>query len=180
MSAGKPIAEVIGPLEMLVEKHIKQAVGLFQNLDAETLLKQPHEAGWSISQCLWHLNSYGFFYLPHISKALASATERNVYSSGWLGACFIRIMGPGKQKFTAFKDHTPPNQPDAYAVVAEFIEQQETLLKYLKQAHKADLNKRLPISISTFVTLRLGDVLQFVVAHDERHMQQALRNLPTQ
>lgn len=177
MSAAKPIEELISTLESQVEKHLELAIQTFQNLDAVILLKQPHEAGWSITQCLWHLNSYGHFYLPQINKALESATTKTSFKSGWLGGYFTNMMGPGKQKFKAFKDHIPPEQLDAYAVVAEFIEQQEILLGYVRQAHKADLDKPIPISISRFITLKLGDVFQFVIKHDERHLQQAVRNL---
>lgn len=177
MSAAKPIEELISTLESQVEKHLELAIQTFQNLDTVILLKQPQEAGWSIAQCLWHLNSYGHFYLPHIQKALASTANKTSFKSGWLGGYFTSMMEPGKQKFKAFKDHIPPEQLDAYAVVAEFIEQQETLLGYLKQAYHSDLEKTLPISISKFITLKLGDVFQFVIKHDERHLQQAVRNL---
>jgi uncharacterized damage-inducible protein DinB len=166
-------------LESQVEQHLELAIHLFQNQETAVLLKQPHSTAWSIAQCLWHLNSYGHFYLPHIQQVLASTNASPNYKSGWLGAYFIKMMKPGanKQKFKALKNHIPPPIPDAYAVVAEFIEQQETLLRYVKQAFHADLNKRLPISITNLITLKLGDVLQFVVTHDERHLQQALKNI---
>jgi uncharacterized damage-inducible protein DinB len=140
---------------------------------------RPSNKGWNIAQCLWHLNSYGHFYLPEIQKAIKTTPVQTNYRSGWLGAYFIKMMEPGakSKKMKAFKDHVPPAELDAHAVVAEFIEQQEKLLFSIKQAHRADLNTRLPISISKWITLKLGDVLQFVVAHDERHLQQALRNI---
>ena len=64
------------------------------------------------------------------------------------------------------------------AVVAEFIQQQEKLLVFLKASANTDLNKvRIPISILQWLKLKLGDVFQFMIAHDERHLQQAKRNL---
>jgi hypothetical protein len=77
-----------------------------------------------------------------------------------------------------FKAYTPPPSLDAYAVVAEFIQQQETLLSYLRQAHDSDLNKiRIPVSIAKFIRLKLGDVFQFIIMHNERHLLQAKNNL---
>lgn len=90
------------------------------------------------------------------------------------------MMDPetGKRKFKAFKGHIPASELDAYAVVAEFVQHRERLLVYLKQARSANLNAiRIPISIARFITLKLGDVFQFIIAHDERHIRQALRNL---
>ena len=67
---------------------------------------------------------------------------------------------------------------DAAAVVAEFIQQQEVLLACLAQSRQADLNAiKIPLSISRWIKLRLGDVLQFLIAHNERHLLQAKRNL---
>jgi len=42
---------------------------------------------------------------------------------------------------------------------------------------QTDLNQRLPISVASFIKLKLGDVLLFVVAHNGRHLKQANRAL---
>ena len=84
----------------------------------------------------------------------------------------------GKKKHKAFKNHTPPQNLDAHAVIAEFIQQQETLLRYLKQAQFTDLNKvKIPISLTRWIKLSLGDTFQFLIAHNERHVVQAKRLL---
>lgn len=55
-----------------------------------------------------------------------------------------------------------------------FVEQQAQLLDFLQQAHNVDLIKtKTKISISRFIKLRLGDTLQFVVFHNQRHIYQA-------
>lgn len=172
--------ELLHQLEQQVEQHLQTAIRTFQNTTEPQLLQSSETGGWSIAQILWHLNSYGDFYLPHIQNALANSEGDNpAFKSGWLGAYFVKMMNPqsGKQKYKAFKDHVPPHEPDAYGEVARFINQQELLLGYLRQAQFANLNKRLPISISTLIKLKLGDVFQFIIAHDERHIQQALRNM---
>lgn len=174
--------ELIETLEQQVEKHLEQAIRVFQNLDQTALVKPSETGGWSIVQCLWHLNSYGDFYLPQIEKGLQKGKPQALFKSGFFGAYFTRMMQPSAngKRYKAFKTHTPPDIPDAHATVAEFIHQQEQLLGYLKKARHADLNVKLPISISTMVKLKLGDVLQFIITHDERHIQQAFRNLDIQ
>lgn len=175
--------QLLNSLENRVDDHLQQALRHFQNLSEQQLLQPSSTGGWSIAQCLDHLNSYGHYYLPKIQAGMAKNAHRpskDTFKSSWLGAYFIKMMDPetGKKKYKAFKGHIPTSNLDAYAVVAEFIQQQENLLVYLKQARSTDLNAiRIPISISRFITLKLGDVFQFIIAHDERHIRQAMRNL---
>jgi len=164
-----------------VEGHVNDAVKIFQNLSSEELLKPAVNEGWSIAQCLWHLNSYGDYYLPQIASGLTKNYPANPdFQSTWLGNYFTQMMKPGvnMKKYKAFKNHVPPAEPDAHKVVAEFIRQQEELLTYLNQARHTDMNRiRIPVSILKWVKLKLGDVFQFIIAHNERHLQQARRNL---
>ncbi len=172
---------ILSVLEEQVELHVSQAVRKFQSLPAETLARRPSNGGWSVAECLCHLNSYGDYYLPAIEKGLACGYPvSTTFSSSWLGAYFTRLMQPGEKmkKMKAFKNHTPPPEIDPVQVVVEFIHQQETLLRLLRLSRSADLNRiRIGISILPWMKLKLGDVFQFVVAHQERHMQQAMRVL---
>lgn len=168
-------------LENRVESGLSLAIITLQNTDISILLHPSAIGGWSIAQCLDHLNSYGHFYLPQINKALNKNTSKDfnsTFKSGWLGNYFIQMMLPGSgKKYKAFKKHIPEKNLDAYAVVAEFIHQQELLLSYLKIVRYKNLDTRIPISISPFIKLNLGDVFQFIITHNERHLEQAKRNL---
>lgn len=172
---------LLDQLEEKTETHLKEAILFFQNLNTEILLRPSVTGGWSIAQCLDHLNSYGHYYLPRIEKGLAKNKRyRSTFKSSWLGAYFIRIMDPktSKSKYKAFKGHQPSPLLDAHAVVAEFIRQQEQLQAYLRQAQTSDLNTvKIPISIMKCLRLKLGDVFQFIIAHNERHLLQAKRNM---
>ncbi|QMU29326.1 DinB family protein [Adhaeribacter radiodurans] len=170
-------------LENRVEGHIQEAIKTFQNEQTEVLLQPAPDGGWSIAQCLEHLNGYGKFYLPQIKNGLEEASNpihSEIFKGSWVGSYLTRMMEPttGKKKYKAFKNHIPAPDLDAHAVVAEFIHQQEELLNYLKQARRVDLDTiKLPLSITKLVKLKLGDVFQFLIAHNERHMQQAKRNV---
>ncbi|MGK7392562.1 MAG: DinB family protein [Candidatus Cyclobacteriaceae bacterium M2_1C_046] len=170
---------LINTLEERVEKHLQVAIEKYQNLEEDTLLKSASDGGWSMAQCLDHLNGYGDFYLPEIKKGLAKKFQpKEYFKSSWLGSYFTRMMEPetGKKKMRAFKNHVPSTELNPHTVVAEFIRQQEELLNLLSKARNADLNKiKIPISISKLVKLKLGDVFQFLIAHNERHIQQAER-----
>ncbi len=177
----KSKSELLQTLEARVERHIETAAGIFQNLTEEKLLQPAANGGWSIAQCLDHLNRYGDYYLPEIAKKLSAAKGKNpgTFKGSWLGSYFTNMMEPatGKKKIKAFKAYIPPPQLDAYAVVATFINQQEQMLSFLEQSRHADLDGlKIPVSIARWIRLKLGDVFQFVIAHNERHVQQAIRN----
>lgn len=174
------VEKMIAGLENRVEEHIRFAVRELQNMPAEKLLKPSADGGWSIAQCIEHLNSYGLYYIPRLEKGLAARSdEAGHYKSSWPGNYFTKMMEPGSgKKMKAFKDHIPSADLDAHAVVAEFLAQQERLLHCLRRAQHTNLNRvKIPVSIASWLRLNAGDVLRFVIAHDERHIQQARRNL---
>lgn len=175
--------ELVESLEKRVESQLQMAIATFQNLPEIILIRPSSTGGWSIAQCLWHLNSYGHHYLPHLIQSLQNADDclpDHLFKSGWLGNYFSNLMEPGPTMKTikADKAHTPPPVTEPYPVIAEFIQQQETLLALLKKAKHKDLNQRtVPVSIMRWLKLKPGDVLCFLIAHNERHLQQAKRNL---
>ena len=174
---------LLNHLENQVESHLQQAVHQYQNLRDEILLKPSNTGGWSISECLVHLNLYGNYYLPLFENGLKNSPENtnvNTIKSSWLGRKSIESMNPetGKKKYKAFKTYIPETHLDAKTTVAEFINQQERMLQILQMARTKDIQQiKIPISIAKFLKLNLGDALQFLIVHNERHIQQANRNL---
>lgn len=170
-------------LELQVSDHLDVAVSKLQNLSEKELNTPSFSGGWSIAECLWHLNSYGDHYHPQIASAIRRArpiADDGMYRDSWLGGKFARMMDPttGKWNMKAFKAHVPPSALDGHAEVAEFIRQQEQLLMHLRAAHERDLRSvNIPISIMRWLKLPLGDVFRFLIAHDRRHVEQAKRNL---
>lgn len=175
--------QLLDELEKITEQHLIDAIGIFQNLNEQQLSNPAANGGWSIAQCLWHLNSYGFYYLPLINKSLQTAPDNhacNDFQPGLLGNYFTSLMTPdtGSKKMKAPANHTPLKIENPYAVVADFIMQQENLLTYIRLARNKNLQKsNIPTYIFRFIKLNTGDALRFVIAHTERHMIQAKRNL---
>lgn len=181
-------AELIHTLQKQTEDFIDIAVQEWQMLSPVKFTTQPAQGSWSAMQCLAHLNSYGDYYLPAIKNAMDKAAGKQKknsekFTSGILGNYFTNIMKPNAagqpaKKYKAPANHSPNNEGDSDAVIATFIEQQEQLLQLLEKAKVADLNTiRVPISISKFIRLKLGDVFMFLVAHNHRHVLQAERAL---
>ena len=153
--------------------------------DPEILLLQPGEGRWSVTQVIEHLNSYGRYYLPHIQTSLTSVKQstKEVYSPGFLGDYFTKSMLPKSNgqvtnKMQAPKAHRPPIDIDSSVVLDEFLKQEHELLECLDKAAIADLQKiRIPISLTRFIKLQLGDTFRFLIAHHQRHFVQVQNTL---
>lgn len=156
-------------------KHLQQV----KQLDSTLLLTQPAAGKWSVIQILEHLNSYNRYYLPAIEKSLQNKQSFNPqFKSGWFGDYFTKMMMPGKDgkvanKMNSPKDHRPIAELNAAAVVTEFINGQQHLLTLLQKATNTDIGRvKVPISISRFIKLKLGDTFRFLIAHQQRHFLQ--------
>lgn len=179
-------SQLIDELYAQTEANISKAISEWQLVSNTQMTTQPGPGQWSAAQCLEHLNSYGRYYLNEIEKAINKNKESNpshYFKSGWLGNYFYKIMlpqqnGMPKKKMRSPKNHQPGIQLNSVEVLNEFISQLEKLGGLLTSARNIDLNhSRLPISISPFIKLKLGDVFLFLVAHINRHMMQAERAL---
>jgi hypothetical protein len=166
------------------DSFLNKAISEWQMLPHEQFSYKASSEKWSANQCIAHLNSYGRYYLPEIAKAINHAkTEQQQasirFKAGWLGNYFTKMMlttpdGKPAKKMSSPKDHSPDNSAASHLVIAEFIEQQEQLLKLLRKAKSIDLEKsRIPISIAKFIKLKLGDTFLFLIAHNYRHILQA-------
>ena len=152
--------------------------------DPENLLEQPSTDKWSVAQVLEHLNTYSRYYLPLIASKINENREKpeRVFESGWLGSYFIKSMLPKAGKVTnkmkAPKGHRPVSDLDNKVVLDEFEKHQQHLLQLLEKAENRNLNKiRIPISISWFIKINLGDTFGFLIAHQQRHFVQIANTL---
>ncbi|HEX2684143.1 MAG TPA: DinB family protein [Ferruginibacter sp.] len=178
--------QLLDELYVQTESNLSKAVSEWQFLSDSVMTAQPGPGAWSASQCLEHLNSYGRYYLPAIEKAFSKAAgnrSTEYFISSWLGNYFYKLMlpendGSVKKKMKSPKDHRPAQVSDPGKALYEFIEQLERLGSLLTRAQEINLNAaRVPISISPFIKLKLGDVFLFLTAHIKRHVSQAERAL---
>jgi hypothetical protein len=81
-------------------------------------------------------------------------------------------------KMKTFSAMNPINSKLNKTVIETYILQQQQLITLLAKAEKVNLAKtKTGISISKLIRLRLGDTFRFVLNHEIRHMQQAMRCL---
>lgn len=174
-----------------------QTTGLLEELDAirrrtAALLEsvpegdgfawQPHEGrGWSVGQCLEHLNHMHHLYFSAVRRALSRASRAAApvtapLRSTWVGRKFAAAMEPGTMKMRAPKKATPLAIRSRDEVVGDFLRDLNELEAALKDAATIDLNR--PTFASPFFKLsrvRAGTGFRILLAHMRRHLHQAER-----
>lgn len=140
---------------------------------------KPRPEAWSALECLEHLNRYARYYLPVLTRALAGAAPAAAtevrYS--WLGRKSLDLVRPDNgQQHRTVKHMNPTGSQLGRAVLKEFLEHQTALLALLAAARTTDLNRRaVPVEFFRLLKLRVGETLEFVVLHEQRHLEQARR-----
>lgn len=173
-------------LQQKVKGLVKTVEENLHHLPAPVLLLPPAQDKWSAIQCLEHLNTYSRFYLPQIASAIEHGYARQQpvttsFKSGWLGNWFTKTMQPKPDGSLPMKMQSPRNaRPatdlDAAKVIAEFLASQQQLLLLLQRAEGVNLQRlRVPTTLGKWLKLSLGDTFRFFIAHEERHVLQALR-----
>mgnify|MGYP000955471092 CR=1 FL=1 len=172
--------KLLSELTSIIKQNIED-IKSFQNLDDNKLNFKPSPERWSVLECLEHLNRYSDFYLPEIKKALHHPVDsRDYFKSGIIGNMLVNMVipKPGGKKMKTFTSMNPNGSMLGRYVLEKNIENQEFLLEFIQRASKSNLNKSgIPVTFSPFIKLKLGDTLRFMAYHNQRHTEQALRNL---
>lgn len=150
----------------------------FSSLSIEELNWRMAQDTWSILECIEHLNLYGDFYIPEISKRIKESNKQPepVFKSGFLGNYFAKMMLPPEKlnKMNTFKDKNPLGSNLDKTTIEKFLLQQEQILELLDKSRKVNLGKtKTTTSISKLIKLKLGDTFRVLIYHNERHIVQA-------
>jgi hypothetical protein len=172
-------ALLIQDLVKLTQENRREALA-FKDLSDEVLNFKQDAETWSVLECIEHLNRYGDFYIPEISKRLNKSKypKSTNFKTGWLGNYFAKSMLPKEKlnKIKTFGSMNPNNSTLDRGVLDKFIRQQDALIDLLEQAKITNLTKiKTAISISKWIKLRLGDTFRVVINHNLRHIVQAKR-----
>lgn len=176
--------DFINELIDITKENIEQLEAI-SRLDKNLIDKSDKDNSWSINQCIEHLNRYFDFYVPELKKKIDKGnakTESLYFKSGWLGNYFtnsVKYNAGNSAKMKTMKNMDPNKFGE---IRSENIETAEKyfieLLGLLEQSKDLDLQKiKTKISLSSLINLKLGDTLQFIVYHNDRHMNQALNKV---
>jgi uncharacterized damage-inducible protein DinB len=166
-------------------QRIKESAEFFRSSDQTKLAYSPDKSKWSVVQILEHLNAYNRHYLPLLEKNISVVTHSNNswFTSGFWGEKFTKSMKPTnvyqiKNKMKAAKAFSFANSLHVETVLNEFMAHQDKLLRLLEMSRHRDLNAiHIPITLTSLIKLKLGDMFRFLIAHEQRHMIQARNTL---
>ncbi len=146
---------------------------------------QPAPDRWSIVECLQHLNLAERFYIRNIQHkvdALGMVSVQPVdqtLESDWIGRAMLYAVDPAMNIKLPTLGMISPRRPDELnptEVLNQFVELQSTLHHLLDKAVYLDWNQdKVMTMYGNWLKIRLGDALRMLVAHTERHMNQAMR-----
>lgn len=174
-----PVEQLLSELENITQQNIAFVQQIRQQ--NETLWHhRPASGGWTILECIAHLNLYGTFYIPEINRRMQAAryTPALLFKSGKMGNYFAEMMLPKAKpnKMKTLKAMNPLHATLDRDTLDTFLHQQQQLLDILERCRHTNLSKvRTSISIMPWLRLRLGVTLRVVIYHNLRHVKQAER-----
>ena len=163
----------------IVKELVQKVETNFKGLNQQELNWKENSGKWSINECLEHLNSYSRYYLPEYDKAtkIGKPASNCIYKSKWFGRKCVQSVAPdniGKKKMNSPKHHNYCNSNINKDTVSEFIHHQQKLIEILEKAKSININKaKVKIEIMKLIKLTLGDMFNFFVTHEQRHIIQA-------
>jgi hypothetical protein len=179
--AGAPsgeLASLIGTVQALAST----ALTRFGPLSAAQLNWQPTPERWSVAQCLDHLVTTNATYFPDFDAVLAgrytpTLWQRMPWIPGFFGRLVLKAVHPDSAKaYKAPAVFRPAASAVDPTIVTRFVDQQARLIDAMTRSAGLDLDCIVITSaVSDLVVYSLFDAFRIVVAHEERHVNQAIR-----
>ncbi len=150
---------------------------------------KPSIEKWSILECLEHIILSGQYYIDQVNNKLSGISPdpdpvEIEFKPGIIGNYSVKAMKPdpsGKitNKMKTFKRMEPGRSDlDHKRILADFTRYQAELMDVIEKSKNYNINKvKIRSSIGNLIRFRLGDALRFVVAHNQRHIQQSVNVL---
>ena len=149
-------------------------------LDPEILNWKEAEKKWSVLEVVDHLNKVYDIYLPNFEDVISNApslngdvqkTRRTV-----LGRLSIYTNKPHgkkvKYKLNTFDFFQPKSEIDPEEILEEFRQKKDRFNELIREARNKNLNNtKMPTAIKR-LKFFVGECIDFVMSHEERHMIQ--------
>lgn len=174
--------DLISQLLSKTQNHLELATLLLE-MSFDNLNQKKGE-NWSVLECVEHLNLYFCYYLPLIERkcSLSHQIASENFKSGILGSYFVNAVKPANEvkKMKTAKKMNPAGCRLDKTVIENFIRNLHHFAQLIEKSKQKNLHKvKIPVSFAKFLTVNLGDAFRFIVNHNERHLQQAIRTLKT-
>jgi hypothetical protein len=181
VTPGRPaLAPEIDRFRSQFEQLSAEADALTSPLSDEQFLWRPGPDGWSIAECLDHLNATARVYLPVLDEGISDAIRRGVYGEGpfkynWVGRLSVRFT-ESRVRLTAAEDMLPGANRTRHEILAAFRAYQVQYIDRLRQANGVDLARaRVRMPVNSWLRIPLGSGFELMLVHSRRHLAQARR-----
>ena len=173
---GKPSLERFRRDLHLIEEDVKDVCA---DLTPEQLVQPSSRGGWSVQECLRHLNVTGELYVEKLESVISAArangeTDKEPFRYGFLGGLFIYSQEPPVRLKVKTFEVFQPTQASDERVLPTFLTLQEKLRDLLQRADGLPLDKlRIASPESKWLKMSVFEAFGLVLAHERRHLWQA-------
>jgi uncharacterized damage-inducible protein DinB len=170
--------EQLTKLKRQTEAIIQSVETKFNSLSDDKLNAKPARDRWSILECFEHLNLYSQYYLTALEVAVgksSAASELADLKYTWIGKKSIAMMHPSNtKKQKTFKKMIPAKSQLTRDVLATFLNDQQRILRLIAKSATLDVTKSVvPVEFFKILKMNIAETLEFVIVHEQRHLQQA-------
>jgi hypothetical protein len=179
-------SELLDSLQVDSEEMSSTFQSTFFPLSDNQLNWKPSTKGWSILECIEHIIVTGEYYLEEIENKFSRVKPESKpmdinFQSSLFGNFSANSMKPSNQGVIRYKMKTmkrmEPGQSiiDRTALFRRYEKYQQRILTIIERSKYYNINKiKITSSIGKLLRFNLGNTIRFVVAHNQRHIQQAL------
>jgi len=154
----------------------------FFNISLEQLNWKPSPGAWSIAQCLDHLIVSHNSYFPDLKKISAGTYKMNFwekyspFSAAWGRILKDQLQEQVRRKMRAPKIIQPSSSKLNIELLEDYYKNLDIFLEYISICKNIDIDKIIINSPTiSIVTYSLRDAFQFLIQHEHRHINQAIR-----
>ena len=154
----------------------------FTDISFQQLNWKPSRESWSIAQCLNHLVVSDSSYFSVLKKITGGKYQMNFWEKY---SPFTRVIGrlmkdqlqeQVKRKMKAPRIFLPAASEINIGVLERYYKNLDDFSGLISECRNIDLDKTIITSpVVSFVTYSLRDAFQFLVQHEHRHINQAIR-----
>ncbi len=169
-----------------IDRTTKNFKDAFGHLNARELNWKPDEASWSIGQNIEHLTIINSSYFPALEE-LRNDIYRLPFLSkfgfiaSFFGKTVLKAVQPDRKKrIKTFPIWNPSSSNLPSTIVDDFVQHQEELKQEILLSKNLILSKAVissPANKNIFYPLSMA--FDIIVAHEQRHFQQAKEVLST-
>jgi len=159
------------------------AASVAEGLSDDEFNRRPDPESWSVCECLDHLNVVGARLCEAFDAGLERAHREGLFARGhyrygflerWFARASSEVSPPRRKRVRTLRVYEPRGGQSVANVLANYHNLQTNLVERVEAANGIDIARlKIRSPATRWVRLSLGQWLQLVAGHQERHLEQA-------